>query len=190
MFALLVSPLLLLGFAGASAPFKPALDSLGAAGPHGLSEIVYAYASSVADNGSGFAGLNANTPWYNITTGLAMFFGRFAHAIPILAIAGSLASKKKAKPSARTVPMNDATFVVFLLGVVAIITALQYCPRSRWARSPSSSCWPAGRRSKGARNGRAGRSTEARGNSGARPQFMGRLCSGPTIPLDRLRAQT
>jgi K+-transporting ATPase ATPase A chain len=128
IFALMVSPLLLLGFAGVSALFKPALDSLGAAGPHGLSEIVYAYASSVADNGSAFAGLNANTPWYNVTTGLAMFFGRFAHAIPVLAIAGSLAAKKKAKPSAGTVPTNDATFVVFLLGVIAVITALQYLP--------------------------------------------------------------
>jgi K+-transporting ATPase ATPase A chain len=128
MFALLVSPVLLLSLAGFSALFKPALDSLGAAGPHGLSEIVYAYASSVADNGSGFAGLNANTPWYNVTTALAMFFGRFAHAIPILAIAGSLAAKKKAKPSAGTVPTNDATFVAFLLGVIAVVTALQYLP--------------------------------------------------------------
>jgi K+-transporting ATPase ATPase A chain len=128
MFAIMVWPLLLLGFAGASALFKPALDSLGAAGPHGLSEIVYAYASSVADNGSGFAGLSANTPWYNVTTGLAMFFGRFAHAIPILAIAGSLAAKKRAKPSAGTVPTNDATFVAFLLGVIVVITALQYLP--------------------------------------------------------------
>ncbi len=128
IFALLAPPLLMLGLAGVSAVFKPALDSLGAAGPHGLSEIVYAYASSVADNGSAFAGLNANTPWYNVTTGLAMFFGRFAHAIPILAIAGSLAAKKKAKPSAGTVPTNDATFVAFLLGVIAIVTALQYLP--------------------------------------------------------------
>ena len=126
--AIMVSPLLLLGFTGASALFKPALDSLGAAGPHGLSEIVYAYASTVADNGSAFAGLSANTPWYNVTTGLAMFFGRFAHAIPILAIAGSLAAKKKAKPSAGTVPTNDATFLIFLLGVITIITALQYLP--------------------------------------------------------------
>jgi K+-transporting ATPase ATPase A chain len=69
--------------------------TLGVGGPHGLSEIVYAYASSAADNGSSFAGLSANTLWYNITTGLAMFFGRFAHAIPILAIAGSLAAKKE-----------------------------------------------------------------------------------------------
>jgi K+-transporting ATPase ATPase A chain len=126
--AIMVSPLLLLGFTGAAALFKPALDSLGAAGPHGLTEIVYAYASAVADNGSAFAGLSANTPWHNVTTGLAMFFGRFAHAIPILAIAGSLAAKKKAKPSAGTVPTNDATFLIFLLGVIAIITALQYLP--------------------------------------------------------------
>jgi K+-transporting ATPase ATPase A chain len=126
--AIMVSPLLLLGFTGASALFKPALDSLGAAGPHGLTEIVYAYASTVADNGSAFAGLSANTPWYNVTTGLAMFFGRFAHAIPILAIAGSLAARKKAKPSAGTVPTNEATFLIFLLGVIAIIMALQYLP--------------------------------------------------------------
>ena len=100
LFALLLSPALILVFAGASSMLKIALDSLGVGGPHGLSEIVYAYASSAADNGSSFAGLNANTLWYNITTGLAMFFGRFAHAIPILAIAGSLAAKKRAKPSA------------------------------------------------------------------------------------------
>jgi potassium-transporting ATPase potassium-binding subunit len=68
---------------------KIALDSLGVGGPHGLSEIVYAYASSAADNGSSFARLNANAPWYNVTTGIVMYFGRVAHAIPILAIAGS-----------------------------------------------------------------------------------------------------
>jgi K+-transporting ATPase ATPase A chain len=98
LFALLASPTLVLVFAGISSMPKIALGSLGLGGPHGLSEIVCAYASSVADNGWSFAGLNANTPWYNITTGVAMFFGRFAHAIPILAIAGSLAAKKKAKP--------------------------------------------------------------------------------------------
>jgi hypothetical protein len=97
IFALLVPPALV----RFSVLLKPALDSLGAAGPHGLSEIIYAYASSAADNGSAFAGLNANTPWYNVTTAIAMFVGRVAHAIPILAIAGSLAAKKKAKPSAR-----------------------------------------------------------------------------------------
>jgi potassium-transporting ATPase potassium-binding subunit len=128
LFALLVSPTLILVFAGASSMLKIALDSLGVGGPHGLSEIVYAYASSAADNGSSFAGLNANTPWYNVTTGLAMFFGRFAHAIPILAIAGSLAAKKKAKPSAGTMPTDGPLFIGFLLGVVAIVTLLQYLP--------------------------------------------------------------
>jgi potassium-transporting ATPase potassium-binding subunit len=128
MFALLVSPVLLLGLAGASVLLKTALDSLGAGGPHGLSEIVYAYASTASDNGSAFAGLSANTPWYNVTTGIAMFLGRFAHAIPILAIAGSLAAKNKAVVSPGTLPTDGALFVVFLLGVIAIITLLQYLP--------------------------------------------------------------
>jgi potassium-transporting ATPase potassium-binding subunit len=97
-FALLVSPALVLIFADASSMLKIALDSLGVGGPHGLSEIVYAYASSAADNGSSFAGLNANARWYNVTTGIVMYFGRVAHAIPILAIAGSLAAKKEANP--------------------------------------------------------------------------------------------
>jgi K+-transporting ATPase ATPase A chain len=127
LFALLVSPTLVLVFTGISSMLKIALDSLGVGGPHGLSEIVYAYASSAADNGSSFAGLNANTLWYNMTTGVAMFFGRFAHAIPILAIAGSLAAKKKAKPSAGTMPTDGPLFIGFLLAVVAIVT-LQYLP--------------------------------------------------------------
>jgi K+-transporting ATPase ATPase A chain len=117
LFALLVSPALVLIFAGASSTLKIALDSLGAGGPHGLSEVVYAYSSSAADNG-----------WYNVTTGVAMFFGRFAHAIPILAIAGSLAAKKKAKPSAGTMPTDGPLFITFLLAVVAIVTLLQYLP--------------------------------------------------------------
>jgi potassium-transporting ATPase potassium-binding subunit len=128
LFALLLSPALILVSAGASSMLKIALDSLGVGGPHGLSEIVYAYASSAADNGSSFAGLNANTLWYNVTTGLAMFFGRFAHAIPILAIAGSLAAKKKAKPSAGSMPTDGPLFIGFLLSVVAIVTLLQYLP--------------------------------------------------------------
>jgi K+-transporting ATPase ATPase A chain len=128
LFALLVSPVLLLGLSGASTLLKTALDSLGEGGPHGLSEIVYAYASTASDNGSGFAGLNANTPWYNVTTGIVMFLGRFAHAIPILAIAGSLAAKNKAMVSRGTLPTDGALFVVFLLGVIAIVTLLQYLP--------------------------------------------------------------
>src|SRR5271166_3652798 len=128
MFALLLPPALVLVFAGAASVIKIALDSLGVGGPHGLSEIVYAYASSAADNGSAFADLNANTPWWNVTTGIAMFLGRFAHAIPILAIAGSLAAKKKAKPSAGTMPTDGPLFILFLLAVIVIVTLLQYLP--------------------------------------------------------------
>jgi K+-transporting ATPase ATPase A chain len=128
MFALLVSPLLLLGLAGASTLLKTALDSLGAGGPHGLSEILYAYASTVSDNGSAFAGLNVNMPWYNVTTGLAMFFGRFAHALPILAIAGSLAGKQKIPPSPGTLPTHGPLFIGFLLSAIIVITLLQYLP--------------------------------------------------------------
>jgi potassium-transporting ATPase potassium-binding subunit len=128
VFALLVSPVLLLGLAGASVLLKTALDSVGAGGPHGLSEILYAYASTVSDNGSAFAGLSANTPWYNVTTGLAMFFGRFAHAIPILAIAGSLAAKNKAVASPGTLPTDGPLFIGFLLSVIGVITLLQYLP--------------------------------------------------------------
>ena len=128
VFALLVSPVLLLELAGASVLLKTALDSLGAGGPHGLSEILYAYASTVSDNGSAFAGLSANTPWYNVTTGLAMFFGQFAHAIPILAIAGSLAAKNKTVASPGTLPTDGPLFIGFLLSVIAVITLLQYLP--------------------------------------------------------------
>jgi potassium-transporting ATPase potassium-binding subunit len=128
LFALLVSPTLVLVFAGVPSMLKIALDSLGVGSPHGLSEIIYAYASSAADNGSSFAGLNANTLWYNITTGAVMLFGRFAHAIPILAIAGSLAAKRKAKPSAGTMPTDGPLFIGFLLAVVVIVTLLQNLP--------------------------------------------------------------
>ncbi|RFB75057.1 potassium-transporting ATPase subunit KdpA [Methylovirgula sp. 4M-Z18] len=126
--ALMISPLLLLGLAGASVLLQSARDSLGAGGPHGLSEVLYAYASSVSDNGSAFAGLNANTPWYNLTTGIAMFLGRFAHVIPILAIAGALAKKKRTAPSAGMLPTDGGLFTLFLLAVVIIITLLQYLP--------------------------------------------------------------
>jgi len=127
--SLLVAPLFLLGFAGASVLIKDALDSRGAEGAHGLTELLYAYASSVADNGSSFAGLNASTDWFNVTTGLAMLFGRLAHVIPILAIAGSLSAKRKrTEPSVGALPTDGALFVAFLLGVVVLFTLLQYLP--------------------------------------------------------------
>jgi K+-transporting ATPase ATPase A chain len=128
MFAVLIYPLCVLGFSGASAVLKVALDSLNNAGPHGLSEIIYAYASTNANNGSAFAGLNANVPWFNTTLGIAMLFGRFCYAIPVLALAGSLASKKKAPASAGTFPTTGPLFVGLLLGVIVILYLLQYFP--------------------------------------------------------------
>jgi K+-transporting ATPase ATPase A chain len=128
MFAVLIYPLVVLGFSGASVLLKTALDSLNNAGPHGLSEIIYAYASTNANNGSAFAGLNGNTPWFNTTLGLAMLFGRFCYVIPVLALAGSLAGKKKAPASSGTFPTTGPLFVGLLLGVIAILYLLQYFP--------------------------------------------------------------
>jgi K+-transporting ATPase ATPase A chain len=128
MFAVLICPLLVLGFSAASVMLKTALDSLNNAGPHGLSEILYAFASTNANNGSAFAGLNGNTPWFNTTLGLVMLFGRFAYVIPVLALAGSLASKKKAPASAGTFPTTGPLFVGLLLGVIVILYLLQYFP--------------------------------------------------------------
>ena len=87
---------------------QTALDSLNNAGPHGLSEILYAYASANANNGSAFAGLNGNTPWFNTTLGIAMLLGRFAYVVPVLAIAGSLAAKKKVAGLGRHLPDRRA----------------------------------------------------------------------------------
>ncbi len=98
------------------------------AGPHGLSEIVYAFVSATGNNGSAFAGLNANTIWYNTTTGLAMLIGRFLMIIPMMAIAGNLATKKIVPPSAGTFPVHTPLFVVLLIGVILIVGALTFFP--------------------------------------------------------------
>jgi potassium-transporting ATPase potassium-binding subunit len=128
MLAVLIYPLIVLGFSAASVMLKTGLDSLNNAGPHGLSEILYAFASTNANNGSAFAGLNGNTLWYNTTLGLAMFFGRFAYVVPVLALAGSFAAKKKAPPSAGTFPTHGPLFVGLLLGVIVILYLLLYFP--------------------------------------------------------------
>ena len=128
MFAVLIYPLSVLGFSAASVLLPSALASLNNAGPHGLSEIVYAYASQNANNGSAFAGLNGNTPWFNTTGGLVMLAGRFAYVIPVLALAGGLAAKKKAPVSAGTFPTTGPLFVGLLLGVIVILYLLQYFP--------------------------------------------------------------
>jgi K+-transporting ATPase ATPase A chain len=101
---------------------------LGNAGPHGLSEIVYAFTSVTGNNGSAFGGLSANTPWYNWTLGIAMLIGRFLMIVPMLAIAGNLATKKAVPPSAGTFPVHTPLFVALLLGVILIVGALTFFP--------------------------------------------------------------
>ncbi|MDE3201517.1 MAG: potassium-transporting ATPase subunit KdpA [Acidobacteriota bacterium] len=107
---------------------KIGLSSLNNPGPHGLSEILYAFTSAVGNNGSAFAGLNANTPAYNIALGWAMLIGRFLMLVPVLAIAGNLAQKKRLPVSAGTFPVNTPTFTVLLIGVVLILGALTFFP--------------------------------------------------------------
>jgi K+-transporting ATPase ATPase A chain len=128
MLAVLIYPLTVLGFTAASVMLETGLASLNNAGPHGLSEILYAFASANDNNGSAFAGLTGNTPWYNTTLGVAMLLGRFAFIVPILAMAGSFAAKKKAAPSAGTFPTHGPLFVGLLIGVIVILYLLQYFP--------------------------------------------------------------
>src|SRR5204863_9977713 len=97
-------------------------------GPHGLSEILYAFSSGTGNNGSAFAGLTANTPWYNATLGMAMLIGRFLMIVPIMALAGSLVKKKISPPGAGTFPVSGATFVILLIGTVVLIGALNFLP--------------------------------------------------------------
>jgi potassium-transporting ATPase potassium-binding subunit len=128
MLALLVLAVSILGFAAWASVSKWGLAGLNNNGPHGLSEMLYAYSSANGNNGSAFAGLNANTPWYNTTIGLAMLIGRFLMIVPIMALAGSLAQKKIAPPSAGTFPVSGPTFVVLLLGTVLLVGALNFLP--------------------------------------------------------------
>jgi K+-transporting ATPase ATPase A chain len=104
------------------------LSSLANQGPHGLTEILYAFTSGAGNNGSAFAGLNANTWWYNVTLGWTMLIGRFLMMIPVLALAGNLAQKKSVPPSPGTFPVNTALFTVLLVGVIVILGALTFFP--------------------------------------------------------------
>jgi K+-transporting ATPase ATPase A chain len=106
----------------------PAIANLNNGGAHGFSEILYAFSSSAANNGSAFAGLNANTPWYNLTTGLTMLVGRFLIIIPMLAIAGNLAAKKRLQVTSGTLPTHGPLFVGLLVGTVVIVGALTFFP--------------------------------------------------------------
>jgi K+-transporting ATPase ATPase A chain len=128
MLSLLILCLSILGFSAWAAVSDWGLAGLNNAGPHGLSEILYAYSSCTGNNGSAFAGLTANTPWYNTTLGIAMLFGRFLMIIPIMALAGSLAQKKLVPASAGTFPVSGGTFVVLLIGTVLLVAALNFLP--------------------------------------------------------------
>jgi K+-transporting ATPase ATPase A chain len=115
-------------FGAGDTAYGAAAGNLNNAGPHGFSEIFYAYASGTANNGSAFAGITANTPWYNATLGLAMLMGRFLMIIPLLAMAGALAQKAHVPASSGTFPTDTPTFTGLLIGVVLIVGALTYFP--------------------------------------------------------------
>jgi K+-transporting ATPase ATPase A chain len=126
MLSLLVLCLSILGFSAWAAVSAWGTAGLNNQGPHGLGEMLYAFSSATGNNGSAFAGLTANTPWYNTTLGFAMLIGRFLMIIPIMALAGSLVQKKISSPSIGTFPVSGGTFVVLLIGTVLLIGALNF----------------------------------------------------------------
>jgi len=128
MLYILIFPAVILLPTGVAVAIKPGLAGIANPGPHGLSEILYAYTEGAANNGSAFGGLSANTLFYNFTIAFVMLFGRFMMKIPILAIAGSLAAKKSVPSSAGTFPTNGPIFVVLLVGVIIIVAALTFFP--------------------------------------------------------------
>jgi K+-transporting ATPase ATPase A chain len=124
----LAMPVVVLGFAAASVVMDSALASQNNPGPHGLSEVLYAYASGANNNGSAFAGLNAATTWYDTTIGLSMLVGRFFLIIPVLGIAGSMAAKQVAPATTGTFPTHTPLFAGFVIGVVAVVAGLTFFP--------------------------------------------------------------
>jgi len=124
----LIFPLVILVFSGWSAVAPYGVSSIQNKGPHGLSEILYAYSSAAGNNGSAFAGLTANTLWWNTTLGVTMLIGRFLTMVPALAIAGSMLGKKVLPPSLGTFPTTGGLFAVLLIGVVVIVGALTFFP--------------------------------------------------------------
>jgi len=126
--AVVAIPVSTLGFSAVAAVLPEALKGLMHSGPHGLSEILYAYTSATANNGSAFAGLTANAAWWDATLGVAMALGRFLPIIAVLAMAGSLAAKPKLAPSAGTLPTDGGLFIGLLIGVILILGGLQFFP--------------------------------------------------------------
>lgn len=128
MLAILCLPLAMLTFTAIAVVLPSAVASMVNGGPHGFSEVLYAYTSAAANNGSAFGGLSGNTPWYNITLGITMLMGRFLVIIPALAIAGSLVAKKTVPASAGTFPTDGPLFVGLLVGVILIVVGLTFFP--------------------------------------------------------------
>jgi K+-transporting ATPase ATPase A chain len=128
MLYVLIFPAVILLFTGLSAVLPAGLAGRNNAGPHGLSEILYAFSSTTGNNGSAFAGLTGSTYYYNTLLGLATLIGRFAMIVPMLALAGFLSEKKVAPQSAGTFPVTGATFVVLLISVILIVGALTFFP--------------------------------------------------------------
>jgi potassium-transporting ATPase potassium-binding subunit len=125
---ILIVPVAVLAFAGASVLMNTAQSSILNSGPHGLTEVTYAFTSAANNNGSAFGGLTGNTDWYNTTLGLSMLAGRFLLIVPALAIAGALARKQPVPASAGTFPTTKPLFVALLVGVVLIVVGLTYFP--------------------------------------------------------------
>jgi K+-transporting ATPase ATPase A chain len=128
MLAILVLPLMYLGWTAVAVVFPPAVASMANAGPHGFTEVLYAFTSATGNNGSAFAGLTGNTLFYNLALASAMFIGRFFMIVPAMALAGSLAGKKSIPPSAGTLPTTGGLFVGLVVGVVLIIGGLTFFP--------------------------------------------------------------
>jgi potassium-transporting ATPase potassium-binding subunit len=128
MLVTLVFPIVILSLASISGLYSFGTSSISNSGPHGLTQILYAFTSQAGNNGSAFAGLNGNTPWYNISGAFTMMIGRFLMIIPMLAIAGSLARKKYVPPSLGTFPVTTPLFSTLLMGVIIIVGALTFFP--------------------------------------------------------------
>jgi K+-transporting ATPase ATPase A chain len=128
MLSISVSSLTILVLSAIAIVIKPGIAGISNPGPHGLSQVLYAYTSATGNNGSAFNGLSVNTLWYNLTTGAATLLGRFFVVIPILAIAGSLARKKTSAPSAGTFPVTGGLFASLLVSTIVIVGALTFFP--------------------------------------------------------------
>ncbi|MDO9295855.1 potassium-transporting ATPase subunit KdpA [Bradyrhizobium sp.] len=128
MLAILILPLMILGWTAVAVVYPPAVASMANSGPHGFTEVLYAFSSATGNNGSAFGGLTGNTFFYNLTLASSMFVGRFLMIIPAMALAGSLAAKKSIAPSAGTLPTTGGLFVGLVVGVILIIGGLTFFP--------------------------------------------------------------